>query len=105
MTYENLKDLGRHIAERTKQFVTERLTPVHVELSRLSRRVDALEGKSLARPRTTFRGEWEAVKSYGAGDSVTRGNQLWIAHGENRGCRPGESLYWQLAIKHEDDLR
>ena len=101
-----LNDLVQDLAEKTKEFVGEQISPMQQRLGDLEQQLATLK-REVETTLTTLaalsekaidQGVWRADALYRSGDLVSDRGSAWIAR-QTTSQRPGESSHWRLAAK------
>lgn len=97
MTHSDMTMLVRGMAPVLKDFVAGAIGPLQERIAILEQQLRETEQQAVS-----FRGVWEAGKSYGRHSAVVRSGSLWIAM-KATSATPGGSdpadRAWVLAVK------
>lgn len=79
------------------------LKSARIAFEDMTRRVAELEkreaGQTSPLQALKYFGVWSGEKRYEIHDCVTHAGSLWFARQAGSGIKPGDGLYWQLAVK------
>jgi hypothetical protein len=95
MKAKDVTAFAETITTTIKHPLENRTAPLEQRIRTLETRVRELE----QRPAITFRGVFEAGKSYQPGDACTHGGGLWICRATTTGPPNQDFVAWQLAVK------